>query len=118
MSKNSERNSAINAAHNCKIYHAQLEDIAKFIPEKINHLKRGGIRQGASRTQTETQQMLEKIPPSQRAGINGETAAKNAKEYLSDKDASHITSYNRGGSSQPDNIQWENKSINRARGVS
>lgn len=60
--------------------------------------------------------MLEKIPPSQRAGINGETAAKNAKEYLSDKDASHITSYNRGGSSQPDNIKWENKSINRARG--
>lgn len=51
MSNNPERNFAINAAHNCKIHHAQLEDIAKFITEKINHLKRGGIRQGASRNQ-------------------------------------------------------------------
>jgi hypothetical protein len=37
-------------------------------------------------------------------------------KILSDKDASHIKSHNQGGSSQPDNIKWENKSINRARG--
>jgi hypothetical protein len=59
---------------------------------------------------------LDKVPPSQRAGVDGQSAAKNVKEYLSDKDASHIKSYNRGGSGQPDNIKWENKSINRARG--
>lgn len=116
MSNDSQRNSAFNAAANSKVSHARLDDIAQFTPEKINHFRRGGIRQGASRTSAEMQQMLDKVPPSQRAGIDGQSAAYKVKEYLSDKDASHITSHNRGGSSQPDNIKWENKSINRARG--
>jgi hypothetical protein len=116
MSKDSQRNSAFNAAANSKVHHARLNDVAQFTPEKINHLSRGGIRQGASRTSTEMQQMLDKVPPSQRAGVDGQSAAYKVKEYLSDKDASHIKSHNRGGSSQPDNIKWENKSINRARG--
>lgn len=60
--------------------------------------------------------MLDKVPPSQRAGVDGQSAAYKVKEYLSDKDASHIKSHNNGGSSNPDNIKWENKSINRARG--
>ncbi|MGF1590681.1 MAG: hypothetical protein ACFCU7_15855 [Pleurocapsa sp.] len=34
---------------------------------------------------------------------------------MSDKDASHIKSHNRGGSSNSDNLKWENKSTNRAR---
>jgi hypothetical protein len=79
-------------------------------------LHRGGIRSGTGRTPAEAQQMLDKIPPSQRAGVNQQTAAQNAKQYLVDKDASHIQSHNQGGSSNPDNILWENKSINRARG--
>lgn len=116
MSKKSQRNSVFNAAAYAKIYHASLEDIAKFTPEKINHLSRGGIRHGAGRSTSEMQKMLDKIPPSQRAGIDGQSAAHKVKEYLSDKDASHIKSHNQGGSSHPDNIKWENNSINRARG--
>ncbi len=116
MSNDSERNSAFNAAASSKVHHAQLDDITRFTPEKINHLRRGGLRQGVGRTSAEMQQMMDKIPPSQRAGIDGQSAAKNVKEYLSDKDASHIISHNRGGSGQSDNIKWENKSINRARG--
>lgn len=116
MSNDSQHNSAFNAAANSKVHHAQLNDIAQFTPEKINHLKRGGIRQGASRTSAEMQQMLDKVPPSHRVGIDGQSAASKVKKYLSDKDASHIKSHNQGGSSQPDNIKWENKSINRARG--
>jgi hypothetical protein len=116
MSKDSQRNSAFNAAANSKVHHARLEDIAQFTAEKINHLRRGGIRSGAGRTTAERQQMLDKVPPSQRSGLDGQSAAKNVKKYLSDKDASHITSHNRGGSGHPDNIKWENKSINRARG--
>ncbi len=117
MSDDSQRNSAFNAAANSKIYHAKLEDIAQFTPEKINHISRGGIRKGAGRTVEQSQQMIDKIPPSQRAGIDGQSAADNVKNYLSDRDASHIVSHNHGGSSHPDNMTWENKSINRSRGV-
>ena len=115
MSKDSQRNSAFNAAASSKVHHARLEDIKNFTPEKINHLRRGGIRNGAGRNTAEMQQMLNKVPPSQRAGVDGQSAANNVKNYLSDKDASHIKSHNRGGSGHPDNIKWENKSINRAR---
>lgn len=115
-SNDSRRNSAFNAAASFEVYHAQLADIAQFTPEKINHLRRGGIRSGAGRTDAETLQMLDKVPPSQRAGVDGQSAAHKVKEYLSNKDASHIKSHNHGGSGNPDNIKWENKSINRARG--
>jgi hypothetical protein len=116
MSNDSQRNSAFNAAANSEVYHARLEDITQFTPEKIGHLRRGGIRNGAGRTEAQMQQMLDKVPPSQKAGVDGQAAAYKVKEYLSDKDASHIKSHNNGGSSNPDNIKWENKSINRARG--
>ena len=116
MSQDSQRNSAFNAAANSKVHHAQLDDLKNFTPEKLNHLRRGGIRSGAGRTNGEVQQMLNKVPASQRAGVDGQFAAKNVKEYLSDKDASHIKSHNHGGSGHPDNIKWENKSINRSRG--
>ncbi|MGL5873485.1 MAG: hypothetical protein ACRC2R_14150 [Xenococcaceae cyanobacterium] len=116
MSDDSQRNSAFNAAANSKIYHAKLEDIAQFTPEKINHISRGGIREGLGKTAEQSQQMIDRIPPSQRAGIDGQSAADNVKNYLSDKDASHIVSHKHGGSSHPDNMTWENKSLNRSRG--
>ncbi len=116
MSKDAKRNSAFNTAASSKVHHARLEDIAQFTPEKLNHLRRGGIRSGAGRTTKEMQQMLDKIPASKRVGTDGQSAAKNIKQYLSDKDASHIKSHNHGGASHPDNIKWEKKSMNRARG--
>ncbi|MBW4521169.1 MAG: hypothetical protein KME16_15905 [Scytolyngbya sp. HA4215-MV1] len=116
MTKDFQRNSAVNAAANVKVHHVQLEDIQQFTPEKINHFRRGGIREGAGRTQAEMQQLLEKIPPSQRAGVDGQSSASKVKEYLSDKDASHIEPHSKGGSSHPSNIKWEEKSANRARG--
>ena len=116
MSDDSQRNSAFTAAANSKSYHAQLGDIRKYTPEKLLHLKRGGIRVGAGRSQPQTQQMLDKIPPSQRAGVDGQSAAAKVKEYLVDKDASHVTPHSKGGSSQPDNIRWESKTTNSARG--
>ena len=115
MSIDSQRKSAFNTAANSKVHHAQLKDIRQFT-EKTNHLRRGGIRRGAGRNTAEMQQMLDKIPPSQRAGIDGKSAANKVEKYLSDKDASHIKSHNQGGSHYFDNIKWENKSINRARG--
>lgn len=115
MSDNSQRHSAVNAAASARIHHAQLEDIKKFTPEKVGHFRRGGIRDGVGRTVVERQELLEKIPPSQRAGVDGKSAANNVKEYLSDKDTSHIEPHSSGGSSHPDNIKWEEKSLNRAR---
>lgn len=116
MLEDSQRNSVFNAAANSKIHHAQLSDIGKYTPEKLGHLQRGGIRTGAGRTEVQTQQMLDKIPPSQRAGVDGQSAAAKVKKYLADKDASHITPHSKGGSSRPDNIKWESKTANRVRG--
>lgn len=116
MSDESQRNSASNAAANAKVYHVQLSDIRQYTPEKLGHLQRGGIRTGVGRTKAQTQQMLDKIPPSQGADVDGQSAAAKVKEYLTDKDASHITPHSKGGSSHPDNIKWENKAANRARG--
>ena len=108
-------NAALNAA-NAEVFHARLNDILQFTPDKINHLRRGGIRQGAGRTTAEMQQLLDKIPPSQRSGLDRESAAYQVREYLSNKDASHIQSHNHGGSNYPDNIKWEHRSLNRSRG--
>lgn len=116
MSKDSQRNSTFNAAASSKVHHARLDDIKSFATSKFRHLQRGGIRKRLGRNTDEMQQMLDKIPPSQRAGSDGQSAAENVKNYLSDKDASHVISHKNGGSNHPDNIKWENKSINRARG--
>jgi hypothetical protein len=59
MSDDSQRNSSFNAAANVNIHHAKLEDIAQFAPEKLNHMTRGGIREGAARTLEQSQQMLD-----------------------------------------------------------
>ena len=116
MSEDSNRNSVFNAAANSHVHHVTLEDISQFIPEKVNHIYRGGIRQGTSRTDTHAQQMVDKIPASQRAGVDGQSAAARTKEYLYKKDASHIEPHSKGGSAHPDNMKWENSSTNRARG--
>jgi hypothetical protein len=116
MSDDSQRNSAVNAAADVRVHHARLEDIKQFTPKKVDHFRRGGIRQGAGRTQAEMQQLLEKIPPSERAGVDGQIAASKVNKYLKGKDASHIEPHSKGGSSHPDNIKWEDKSLNRARG--
>ncbi len=116
MSEDYQRNSAFNAAASSKVAHAQLSDIGKYTPEKLEHLQRGGIREGVGRTEAQVQQMLDKVPPSQRAGVDSQSAAVKVKDYLMDKDASHIIPHSKGGSSHVDNIKWENAATNRARG--
>jgi hypothetical protein len=111
--------SSINAvfvAAGTKITHATLQNLKDATPEKVSHVVRGGIREGAGRTAAEAQQMIDKIPASQRAGVDGQSAAQNAKDYLKGKDASHIEAHSKGGSGKPDNLLWEDKSPNRARG--
>ncbi len=116
MSEDSNRNSGFNAAASSQVHHITLEDIGQYTPEKINHIYRGGIRQGASRTDVQAQQMVDKIPASQRSGIDGQAAAARTKEYLLNKDASHISPHSKGGSTEPSNIKWEDRIPNRVRG--
>lgn len=108
--------SASSSAASAKVHHAQLSDIALYVPEKLGHLQRGGIREGIGRSEIQVQQMLDKIPPSQRAGVDSQSAADSVKDYLQNKDASHIIPHSKGGSSHPDNIKWEDAATNRARG--
>jgi len=116
MSDNSQRNSALNAAASTQVHHAKLSDLKQYTPEKLGHLQRGGIRNGTGRNEVQAQQMLDRIPPSLRTGVDNQSAASKVKEYLIDKDASHITPHSKGGSSHPDNLKWESKAANRARG--
>jgi hypothetical protein len=60
--------------------------------------------------------MLDKIPPADRSGVDARSSAENVREYLTDKNASHVEPHNKGGSSHPDNIKWEDRSANHARG--
>lgn len=114
MSEDSQRNAAVNAAATTNIHHANLQDLPLSTARR---LYKGGIRPGEpTRTRVQAQEMLDKIPPSQRAGIDGKSAASNAEQYLSDKHASHIKPHSKGGSNDPSNIKWENGKANIARG--
>ncbi len=116
MSEESQVNSVVNAAARIDVHHAGLEDLKNYAPDKLLHLQRGGIREGMGRNESQAQQMLDKIPPAERAGVDAESAAEKVREYLTDKDASHIKAHHNGGSDHPDNIKWEDRGVNRARG--
>lgn len=114
MSNDSEHNSAVNAAATSKVYHAKFQDLSASATRKFY---RGGVRRvEASRSYAQAQEMFNKVPPSQRAGANAKDAARNMRDYLSDKDASHVKPHSKGGSNDPSNIKWENAKNNRARG--
>ncbi|ODH02852.1 hypothetical protein A4S05_22170 [Nostoc sp. KVJ20] len=114
MSDEQEHNSAFNAGANINVQHAQLQDLSLSAARR---LYKGGIRPGEPiRTRVQAQEMLDKIPPSQRAGIDGKFADVSTQKYLSDKHASHIKPHSKGGSNNPNNIKWENAKDNIARG--
>lgn len=88
MTENNKRNSAFNTAAAVKIYHAHLEDINKFTPDKFNHLRRGGIREGVGRNVAEMPEMLDKIPASQLL-----IALANLVSIMLYKDLSHLNRF-------------------------
>ena len=124
MSDESQRNSIFNVIADLKVHHATLEDLKLHAPDKLSHLQRGGVRDGVGRNEAQTQQMLDKIPPTDRfssgdasrTGVDARSSAENVREYLTEKDASHLEPHSKGGSGHPDNIKWEDRSANRARG--
>jgi hypothetical protein len=114
MSENYQRNSAINAAANVKVHHARITDLSANVARKMY---RGGVRSGEpSRSTSQATEMVNKIPPSQRAGIDGKSAGSNAQEYLVNKHASHIKPHSKGASNNPRNIKWEDAKQNIVRG--
>jgi hypothetical protein len=116
MSDESQRNSIFNVIADLNVHHATLEDLKLHAPDNLSHLQRGGIRDGVGRNEAQTQQMLDKIPPSDRSGVDARSAAEKVRKYLAEKDASHVEPHSKGGSGDPDNIKWEDRSTNRARG--
>jgi hypothetical protein len=116
MSDESQRNSIFNVIADLKVHHATLDDLKLHAPDKLSHLQRGGIRDGVGRNDVQTQQMLDKIPSADRSGVDAQSAVDKVREYLAEKDASHVAPHSKGGSGHPDNIKWEDRSANRARG--
>jgi hypothetical protein len=115
MSDESQRNSIFNVIADLKVHHATLDDLKLHAPDKLSHLQRGGLRDGVGRNEVQTQQMLDKIQPSDRSGVDAQSSAEKVREYLAEKDASHVEPHSKGGSGHPDNIKWEDRSANRAR---
>jgi hypothetical protein len=114
MSKDSLRNSVFNASATTNVEHIQLQDLPV---NAMRRLHKAGVRPGEPlRTRLQAQEMLDKIPPSQRAGIDSTSAGRNTQKYLADKHASHIKPHSKGGSNHPKNIKWENAKDNLARG--
>lgn len=113
MSEQSKRNAAFNAASQARVRHAKLDDLSKSTRDRMSW---GGVRGDIGRTEAQATEMLGKVPPSQRAGADARAAAENTRQYLSDKDASHIRAHKQGGSDHPNNMTWENSQANRARG--
>jgi hypothetical protein len=116
MSDESQRNSIFNVIADLNVHQATLDDLKLHAPDKLSHLQRGGLRDGVGKNEAQTQQMLDKIPPADRSGVDAKSSAENVREYLTKKDASHLEPYSKGGSGHPDNIKWEDRSTNRARG--
>lgn len=113
MSEESERNASLNAAANTRVYHADLTDLP---PHLVRKMYRGGIRSGEPlRTPAQAAEMLNKVPPSQRSGIDSHSAGTNLQDYLADKHASHVKPHSQGGSNKPNNLRWENAKDNLAR---
>ncbi|NJK38991.1 MAG: hypothetical protein HC835_09205 [Oscillatoriales cyanobacterium RM2_1_1] len=114
MSEDSRRNSAVNVAAFLKVYHAHLQDLPLSTARRMY---KGGVRSGEPmRTRIQAQEMLSKVPPSQRAGVNPQSATTHTQDYLGGKDASHVKAHSNGGSNDPYNIKWEDQGANRARG--
>ena len=82
------------------------------LPTNLQHsIKRAGLRKGEFRSWQEAKQIYEKMPENiRRQGIE------NIDQYKRSHDWSHKTAHAKGGSHQPHNGDWENPSINRARG--
>jgi hypothetical protein len=116
MSDESQRNSIFTVIADLNVHHATLDDLKIHAPDKLSHLQRGGIRDGVCRNEIQTQQMIDKIPAADRSGVDAQSAAEKVREYLAEKDASHVEPHSKGGSGHPDNIKWEDRAANRARG--
>jgi hypothetical protein len=84
----------------------------EHLPQALkNRLRFAGLRAGETRSWQDTKQIYEMIPENiRRQGIDA------IEQYKRTHDWSHKKAYAQGGSSSPNNGDWENPSINRARG--
>lgn len=73
-------------------------------------IKNAGLRSGETRSWQEVQEMYEKIPD----GIRRQSTEA-IEHYKDNHDWSHDRSHCNGGSSSPENGNWENPNLNRAR---
>lgn len=90
------------------------QDLAQEMPKLADRLQRAGLRKGdTTRSDVDITKLFEKIPGTSKLGAS-ETAIR---EFLADKQGSHIISRQKGGSNRADNILWEIGIDNMRRGA-
>lgn len=92
-----------------------FQELLREVPQVAQRLKyRAGLRSGEmARSEAEVLRLFRKVPGATLMQASSQTI----RQFLANKDASHIVSHQNGGSAQASNIFWELKGINRARGA-
>ncbi len=90
------------------------QDLAQEMPKLAHRLQRAGMRcKDTPRSDGDVVKLFEKIPGTSKLGANETTI----REFLADKQGSHIISRQRGGSNGGDNLLWEIGTDNLRRGA-
>ncbi|MBM0740423.1 HNH endonuclease [Phormidium sp. CLA17] len=91
------------------------QDLAQEMPKLAHRLRHhAGLRKGdAPRSDLDVMKLFEKIPGTSKLGANETTI----REFLADKNGSHIIPRQKGGSNGGDNILWEIGTDNLRRGA-
>lgn len=90
-------------------------ELMNEMPKVARRMQRAGVRSkdGIFRSDADAMALFNKIPGADKLNANQE----NIRKFLSTRDGSHIRSHQQGGGIGADNIVWELKAANRARGA-
>ena len=90
-------------------------ELMNEMPKVARRMQRAGVRpkDGIFRSDADAMALFNKIPGADKLNANQE----NIRRFLSTRDGSHIRSRQQGGGIGADNIVWELKAANRARGA-
>lgn len=93
----------------------EFSELMSEMPKIAKRMQRAGVRpkDGLFRSDADAMALFNKIPGADKLNANQESI----QQFLSVRDGSHIKSHQQGGGIGADNIVWELREANRARGA-